>query len=89
MAVSLDFEQLCAILESNTSLDRLEAPGTVRLATKRAGLYARNATPDQLCALVEKLLPAELESRGVEGTASVCAPALERLRSLVQEGAGL
>jgi hypothetical protein len=60
----------------------------VRLATKRAGLDARNATPDQLCVLVEKLLPAELESRGVEGAASVCARALERLRSLVQDAAG-
>jgi hypothetical protein len=37
--------------------------------------------------LVEKLLPAELESRGVEGAASVCARALERLRSLVQDTA--
>jgi hypothetical protein len=88
VADSLAFDHLCSILESNTSLDRLEARGTVRLTAKCGGLDARKATADQLCVLVEKLLPAELESRGVEGSETVCAQALEGLRSLALDAGG-
>lgn len=88
MADSRAFDRLCSILESNTSLDRLQARGTVRLTAKRGGLDARKVTADQLCVLVEKLLPAELESRGVEGPETVCTQALEGLRSLALEAGG-
>ena len=48
MADSPCFEHVCAALESETSLDRLETRGTVRLALKGAGLDAAHATPDQM-----------------------------------------
>ena len=60
------FLALCDALESSTSLDRLESRGTVRLALKQAGLDPAGASPAQLAVVVEKLLPAELESRGVD-----------------------
>jgi hypothetical protein len=68
MADSAAFELVCRSLEESTSLDRLEARGTVRLALRTGGLDARSVTPDQMRVVVEKLLPAELASRGVEET---------------------
>lgn len=72
MAESAAFNFVCSELESGTSLDRLEARGTVRLALKQAGLEARSVTPDQLKVVLDKILPGELTSRGVDDTASVC-----------------
>jgi hypothetical protein len=66
------FESLCEALERRSSLDRLEARGTVRLALKKAGLDARSVTADQLAVIVEKILPNELDSRGLEGVGSLC-----------------
>jgi hypothetical protein len=73
MADSAAFDFVCSELEKDTSLDRLEARGTVRLALKGAGLEARSVTPDQIAVVVEKLLPGELESRGIEDAAALCA----------------
>jgi hypothetical protein len=72
MADSAAFELVCEVLERDTSLDRLEARGTVRLAIKSAGLEARSVTPDQMAVVVKNLLSRELETRGVDGDA-VCA----------------
>lgn len=66
MADGPAFLALCDALESSTSLDRLESRGTVRLALKQAGLDPAGASPAQLAVVVEKVLPAELESRGVD-----------------------
>jgi hypothetical protein len=73
MADSAAFDFVCAELERETSLDRLEARGTVRLALKEAGLEARSVNPDQIGVVVDKLLPSELEARGIEGAAALCA----------------
>ncbi len=73
MADSAAFDWLCSRLEEGTSLDRLEARGTVRLALKQAGLEARSVTPDQMKVVVEKVLPDELASRGVEDGGALCA----------------
>ncbi len=72
MADSAAFDFVCGELERETSLDRLEARGTVRLALKQAGLEARSVTPDQIGVVVEKLLPTELEARGIENGAGLC-----------------
>lgn len=66
MADSEAFSVLCDALETASSLDRLEARGTVRLALKQAGLEARGVTASQLGVVVDKILPAELKARGVE-----------------------
>ena len=46
MANSTAFEWLCEQLETHTSLDRLEARGTVRLTLKEAGLEASRVSFD-------------------------------------------
>jgi hypothetical protein len=85
MADSAAFEWICNELEQATSLDRLEARGTVRLALKGAGLEARSVTPDQMKVVVEKVLPKELETRGIEDSALVCTRLLPGLGSVVAE----
>lgn len=72
MADAGAFEWVCNELERSTSLDRLEARGTVRLALKEAGLEARSVTPDQMQVVVEKILPRELGTRGIDDAEGVC-----------------
>jgi hypothetical protein len=67
------FDWTCDALESATSLDRLEARGTLRLALKASGLDARNVTSEQLQTVIMRVMPSELEARGVADAASVCA----------------
>ena len=65
MADSAAFEWACGELERRSELDRLEARGTVRLALRSGGLEARTVTAEQLAVVFEKLLPRELDVRGV------------------------
>jgi hypothetical protein len=76
------FEWVCNELERSTSLDRLEARGTVRLALKEAGLEARSVTPDQMQVVVEKILPKELGTRGVDAAERLCASLKQGLSGL-------
>lgn len=73
MAESQAFTIACEQLEQSSSLERIEARGTVRLALKEAGLDAASVTGSQLAVVVEKVLPRELEARGVSDPASVCS----------------
>lgn len=82
MADSSAFELTCEVLERDTSLGRLEARGTVRLALKAAGLESRSVSPEQMTVVVRKVLNGELESRGVEGADRVCAALAEGLARL-------
>ena len=72
MAESGPFDWLCGALERVTSLSRLEARGTIRLALRSAGLDARSVTTEQLGVVVKKVLPQELVARGIAGDASIC-----------------
>ena len=72
MADAEAFDLVCDHLEQNTSFDRLAARGTVRIALKQAGLEARTVAPDQMSVVVEKILPGELESRGIADGQAVC-----------------
>lgn len=65
MADLTAFDFVCEELEQRSSLSRLEARGTVRLALKQAGLEARATTPAQMIVVCEKILPVELENRGI------------------------
>lgn len=82
MADSAVFECVCAVLERSSSLDRLEARGTVRLALKKAGLEASSVTTSQMTVVLEKVLPAELESRGVGDVDSLLRQAVSALASI-------
>lgn len=72
MADAAAFDWVCSELEQKTSLDRLEARGTVRLALKEAGLDSRAITGDQMKVVLEKVLPRELGSRGVDDADNLC-----------------
>ena len=73
MSDSPAFDYVCGELEARTELDRLAARGTVRLALKQAGLEARSVTADQMKVVLDRVLPDELNSRGIEGGAAVCS----------------
>jgi hypothetical protein len=84
MADSAAFDWICSRLEQETSLDRLESRGTVRLALKGAGLDARGVTPEQLKVVIEKVLAGELTTRGIESAPQLCT----RLASEIAREAG-
>ena len=72
MAADL-FDFAAERLEHHTSLDRLEARGTLRIALKLAGLTAKSVTAGQLCVVLEKIMPDELEKRDVNDAAAACS----------------
>lgn len=82
MAATSAFDFVCTSLEEATSLDPLAARGTVRLALKQSGLEARSVTPAQMAVVLERILPTELKSRGVEDGEGVCS----RIRSALGSG---
>jgi len=67
------FDYLCDELERQSTLERLEARGTVRIAVKQAGLDPLNATPQELAVVVQKVLPGELAARGIANSEALCA----------------
>ena len=82
MAESVAFETACTCLEQATSLDRLAARGTIRLAAKQAGFEPKTVSPQQLGVVVKKLLPAELASRGIADPDALCATIARALEGL-------
>lgn len=85
MADSAAFELICTTLERRTELDRLQARGTVRLALREAGLDARAATVEQMRVVVDRVLPRELEARGVADADGLCADLVVGLDDVVDE----
>ena len=86
MADAAVFDWVCSRLEQDTSLDRLESRGTVRLALKSAGLEARSVPPEQMKVVVEKVLGDELSRRGITSAEGVCS---RMASSLAQVGPSL
>ena len=86
MADSQAFEWMCGELERSTSLDRLQARGTLRLALKEAGLQARSVTAVQMDAVVRQVLPGELRARGVQDEAAACESLAASLAAADLEG---
>jgi len=68
-------------LEASTDLDRLAVRGTLRLALKEAGLEPQNLSVAQLRAVFEKLMPKELEARGVANPAAICSAVMNDVMS--------
>ena len=79
--MSTTFDWLCEELERETDLARLEARGTVRLTLKSAGLEASRVTPDQMKVVLEKVLPGELEVRGISDAKDLCVRIAARMPS--------
>lgn len=87
MASSRAFEAACESLERLSSLDRLESRGTVRLLLGEAGLDARGVGSRELAVAIEKLLPGELEARGVADAAGIAARLRDAVRGVDDEPA--
>ena len=80
MAASI-FELVAQELERRTDLAKLEARGTVRLALKEAGLDARTATAEQMIVMLQKVMPDQMRSRGVEQPEQICGAIITALES--------
>jgi hypothetical protein len=66
-------------LEGSTDMDRLAARGTLRIAVKEAGLDPRQLTIPQLRVVFEKLMPKELDARGVSDAAATCESTMDQI----------
>jgi hypothetical protein len=86
MAESSAFSVTCEALERGTSLDRLEARGTVRIALKQAGLDPASVTGHEMSVVLSEILEAELSTRGVDDARAVCEGIQRSLASLTEEG---
>jgi len=81
------FDIAAASLERSTDMDRLAARGTLRIALKEAGLDPHKLTLPQLRAVFEKLMPKELEARGVSNATAACQTVMdETTRSAAATG---
>ena len=66
------FEFVAERIEEQTGMGRLEARGTLRIALKASGFAARGVTATQMCVVLERVMPGELHSRGVERPEAHC-----------------
>jgi len=66
MAEAAPFDWLCSQLEARTELSLLEVRGTVRLALKSSGLDAASVRAEELAVVLERIVPNELQTRGVD-----------------------
>ncbi len=71
------FNRVAERLKRHTGLSQIEARGTLRIALKIAGLTAKSVTAGQLCMVFEKLMPDELEKRGVSDAVTVCSAVID------------
>jgi hypothetical protein len=67
------FEWACELLENNTTMNRLQARGTLRLVLGNAGLDIATLTAGQLRVVASKLLAKELRSRAIVNPEQLCA----------------
>lgn len=87
MADSPVFEKTCQELEQRTSLDRLAVRGTVRLGLKAAGLDAASVDAAQMGTVLRKVLPGELEARGIDHPQQLCEELADALAGMRFEAA--
>ena len=78
MATDL-FDIAAEKLEANTKMDRLATRGTLRIALKEAGLAAQKLTIPQLRMVFERLMPKELDARGVSDAATTCRATMDEI----------
>jgi hypothetical protein len=80
------FDAVADALQARAGLDALAARGTLRIALKSAGLEARSVTAAQMLVVLDKVLPRELESRGVSDSREACAALRAVARAAEQAG---
>lgn len=82
MADAAAFDFVCDQLEARTTLDRLAARGTVRIALKQGGLDSRAVTPPQMAVVIEKVLVGELKTRGIANAEALGTELADQVRKL-------
>lgn len=88
MAGEALFDAVADALQGSAGLDALATRGTLRLALKGAGLDPKKVTPAQMRVVLERVLPGELERRGVPDARSICdaiAETVQRSEAMVPE----
>ena len=86
--MSTIFDFVAGEIERQTELGKLEARGTVRLALKEAGFNPSGITTEQMGVVLERVMPGELTSRGVENAESICSSlvtSIKEFRDAVEE----
>ena len=73
------FDLAAKRLEQRTDLDLLESRGTLRLALENSGVDPKTLTLGQLQAVFQKVLPKELELRGIRNVEAVCNTVMNRV----------
>lgn len=79
------FERTADELEVLTSMSRLEARGTLRLALKDAGLIPKTVNAKAMLVVLERILPQLLTRRGVQGAPDMCRSISRIVRSLTSD----
>lgn len=82
MPDSSAFQFVSEQLGERTALETIEARGTVRIALKQAGLSARDVTPEQMVVVLDRVLPLELDKRGISDAEVVCQELAARVLRL-------
>jgi hypothetical protein len=82
------FEWACGQLDMLTTMSRLQARGTLRLALGNAGCDIETLTGRQLRVVAMKLLAKELRARAIADADGVCTE-LMKIPAEVEAGAGL
>ena len=75
------FDLVAEELERRTDLEKLEARGTVRIALREAGLDPRSVTAEQMIVMLERVMPNEIEARGIQNADSICAGLIAALKN--------
>ena len=81
------FDVAAERLETHSDLDKLEARGTLRIALRTAGLDVNALSIAQLEAVMDKIMPGELERRGVWKPESVCRAVMADVKQQFGEAA--
>jgi hypothetical protein len=81
------FDVAAERLETHSDLDKLDARGTLRLALKSAGLDPSSLSVAQLEVVMSKVMPGELERRGVWKPENVCSAVVADVKQRFGEAA--
>ncbi len=76
------FDLAAQELERQMDWSQLVARGTLRIALAAAGVKPEVVTARELRVVLEKVMPRELELRGVTDPEPVCAAVMERIGDL-------
>jgi hypothetical protein len=74
------FDFIADEIENRTTLGKLEARGTVRLALKENGFDPETITAKQMAVVLEIVLPDELAERGVDDAEPICSSLARSLK---------